>query len=250
MIHLKSLRELDVMRRAGEITARILQEVVEAVGPGVTTQELDKLAEGRCKDLGAKPAFKGYHGYPSTLCVSVNEQVVHGIPSSKKVLKAGDIIGIDFGVIVDGYYGDSARTVAVGKIAPEAQQLLEVTREGLTQGIKEARAGNRLFDISHAIQNYVESHGFSVVWEFVGHGIGRSLHEEPQVPNYGPKGKGVSLKEGMVLAIEPMINAGGHAVRIESDGWTAVTVDGSLSAHFEHTVAITKDGPEILTLLR
>lgn len=238
------------MRRAGEITARILQELTEAVEPGVTTLDLDKLAEARCVELGAKPAFKGYHGYPGSLCVSVNEQVVHGIPSTKKVLRQGDIVGLDFGVIVDGYYGDSARTVAVGSVVPEAQRLLEVTREGLHRGIQEAHVGNRLFDISHAIQNYVESHGFSVVREFVGHGIGRSLHEEPQVPNYGPKGKGVSLKEGMVLAIEPMINLGGHAVRIESDGWTAVTVDGSLSAHFEHTVAITKDGPEILTLLK
>lgn len=249
MIHLKSARELDVMRRAGEITARILQEVVEAAQPGVTTRELDLLSEGRCKDYGAKPAFKGYHDYPSCICISVNEQVVHGIPS-KRALKEGDIVGLDFGVIVDGYYGDSARTVAVGKVKPETLKLLEVTKEGLQRGIQEARVGNRLFDISHAIQNYVEQHGFSVVREFVGHGIGRSLHEEPQVPNYGPKGKGVSLKEGMVLAIEPMINAGGHAVRIESDGWTAVTVDGSLSAHFEHTVAITKDGPEILTLLK
>lgn len=249
MIQLKSPRELDVMRRAGEITARILQEVVEAVSPGVTTRELDQLAEARCKELGAKPAFKGYHGYPCCLCISVNEQVVHGIPG-KRTLKEGDIVGIDFGVIVDGYYGDSARTVAVGKVTPDAQRLLQVTQEGLLRGIQEAKLGNRLFDISHAIQNYVERHGFSVVREFVGHGIGRSLHEEPQVPNYGPKGKGVSLKEGMVLAIEPMINAGGHAVRIESDGWTAVTVDGSLSAHFEHTVAITKNGPEILTLLK
>lgn len=249
MIHLKSPREIDVMRRAGEVTARILQEVVEAIQPGITTRELDLLAEARCKDYGAKPAFKGYHGYPCCLCISVNEQVVHGIPG-KRALKDGDIVGLDFGVIVDGYYGDSARTVGVGKVSSEAQRLLSVTQEGLTRGIQEAKPGNRLFDISHAIQNYVEQHGFSVVREFVGHGIGRSLHEEPQVPNYGPKGKGVSLKEGMVLAIEPMINAGDHAVRIESDGWTAVTVDGSLSAHFEHTVAITKDGPEILTLLK
>lgn len=248
MIHLKSSRELEVMRRAGAATAQILKELVESVQPGISTLELDQLAERRCKELGVKPAFKGYHGYPGCLCVSVNEQVVHGIPSNKTVLKDGDIVGLDFGVIVDGYYGDSARTVAVGKISKEAQKLLDVTREGLNQGISQAVAGNRLFDISHAIQNYVEQHGFAVVREFVGHGIGRSLHEEPQVPNFGPKGKGVVLKEGMVLAIEPMINAGGHAVRIESDGWTAVTVDGSLSAHFEHTVAITKDGPEILTL--
>ncbi|MBI3542952.1 MAG: type I methionyl aminopeptidase [Deltaproteobacteria bacterium] len=247
MIHLKSRRELDVMRRAGQATAQILKEMVAITKPGTTTLDLDKLAERRCRELGVKPAFKGYHGFPGCVCVSVNEQVVHGIPSDRP-LKAGDIVGLDFGVIVDGYYGDSAVTVPVGAITPQATKLLDVTREGLQHGIQQAVAGNRLFDISHAIQNYVEGRGFSVVREFVGHGIGRSLHEEPQVPNYGPKGKGVILKEGMVLAIEPMINAGGHAVRVESDGWTAVTVDGSLSAHFEHTVAITKDGPEILTL--
>lgn len=250
MIHLKSQRELDVMRRAGSATAQILREITNAVRPGVTTLQLDEIAEKKCKELGVKPAFKGYHGYPGCLCVSVNEQVVHGIPSAQKILMSGDIVGLDFGVIVDGYYGDSAVTVAVGEISKEAQKLLDVTREGLLQGIAQASPGNRLFDISHAIQNYVEERGFSVVREFVGHGIGRSLHEEPQVPNYGPKGKGVVLKEGMVLAIEPMINAGGHAVRVEDDGWTAVTIDGSLSAHFEHTVAITKDGPEILTLAK
>ena len=248
MIHLKSRRELEVMRRAGKATAEILKEVAGMVKPGLTTLELDSLAEKRCKELGVKPAFKGYHGYPRCLCVSVNDEVVHGIPSGR-VLVEGDIVGLDFGVIVDGYYGDTAVTVGVGKIAPEVQKLLDVTRECLEGGIREAVVGNRLFDISHAIQNYVESRGFSVVREFVGHGIGRNLHEEPQVPNYGPKGKGVALKEGMVIAIEPMINAGGHGVRIESDGWTAVTVDGSWSAHFEHTVAITQDGPEILTLI-
>jgi methionyl aminopeptidase len=226
-----------------------LREIADAAKPGVTTKELDQIAEKRCKEFGVKPAFKGYHGYPACLCVSINEQVVHGIPSTR-TLKSGDIIGIDFGVIHDGYYGDSAVTVGVGKISQEAQKLLDVTREGLLQGIEQARVGNRLFDISHAVQKYVEAHGFSVVREFVGHGIGRSLHEEPQVPNYGPKGKGVPLKEGMVLAIEPMINVGGHGVRVEPDGWTAVTIDGSLSAHFEHTIAITKDGPEILTQVR
>lgn len=236
------------MRRAGGVTAVILQELAAAAKPGVTTFELDQLAEKRCRELSVKPAFKGYHGYPGCLCVSVNDQVVHGIPSKNRVLKSGDIVGLDFGVILEGYYGDSAVTVAVGDISDDAQKLLNVTRDGLKCGIEQAVAGNRLFDISHAIQNYVEQHGFSVVREFVGHGIGRSLHEEPQVPNYGPKGKGVLLKEGMVLAIEPMINAGGQAVRVEADGWTAVTVDGSLSAHFEHTVAITGNGPEILTL--
>src|SRR5579862_331121 len=199
MIHLKSRRELEVMRRAGHATATILKELAEATKPGVMTKELDAIAERRCKELGVKPAFKGYHGFPSSLCVSVNEQVVHGIPSDR-VLKDGDIVGLDFGVIVDGYYGDSARTVAVGTISPQAAGLLEATENCLLEGIKQAAPGNRLFDISHAIQNYVEARGFSVVRDFVGHGIGRSLHEEPQVPNFGPKGKGVTLKEGMVIA--------------------------------------------------
>lgn len=247
MIQLKSAREIDVMRGAGRITADILREVAEAVRPGVTTRELDEIAERKCGERGVKPAFKGYHGFPGSLCVSVNEQVVHGIPSDR-ALKEGDIVGLDFGVILDGYYGDSAVTIGVGKVREEAKRLIDVTRSGLEKGIEQACVGKKLFDISSAIQNYVEGQGFSVVREFVGHGIGRSLHEEPQVPNYGPKGKGITLKEGMVLAIEPMINAGGHAVRIEKDGWTAVTVDGSLSAHFEHTVAITKNGPEVLTL--
>lgn len=247
MIHLKSPREIEIMRHAGKVTAQILRELVEAVKPGISTFALDEIAESRCKDLGVKPAFKGYHGYPNSLCVSVNSEVVHGIPSGR-LLKEGDIVSLDFGVIADGYHGDTAITVPVGAINSEAKKLLEVTQEGLARGIAQAVPGNRLFDVSHAIQNYVEAHGYSVVREFVGHGIGRSLHEEPQVPNFGPKGKGVPLKEGMVLAIEPMINAGGYAVRVEPNGWTAITVDGSLSAHFEHTVAITKDGPEILTL--
>jgi methionyl aminopeptidase len=247
MIHLKSNREIEVMRRAGKTTARILSELAAMVKPGISTLDLDAYAETRCTELGVKPAFKGYHGYPASVCVSVNEQVVHGIPGDR-ILKDGDIVGLDFGVICEGYYGDTAVTVPVGNISPAARKLLEVTQKGLNEGIKQACVGNRLFDISHSIQNYVEGQGFSVVREFVGHGIGRSLHEEPQVPNYGPKGKGIPLREGMVLAIEPMINAGGHAVRIQDDGWTAVTVDGSLSAHFEHTIAITKDGPEILTL--
>lgn len=247
MIHVKSSREIEIMRKASRATAQILRELAEMAAPGMTTLDLDAYAEKRCGELGVIPAFKGYRGFPCSVCISVNDQVVHGIPS-KRVLKDGDIVGLDFGVIADGFYGDSARTVAIGSISPEAKQLMDVAQQSLHEGISQARAGNRVFDISSAIQNYVEARGFSVVKEFVGHGIGRSLHEEPQVPNYGPKGKGSTLKEGMVLAIEPMINAGGPAVRIESDGWTAVTVDGSLSAHFEHTVAITKDGPEILTL--
>jgi methionyl aminopeptidase len=247
MIHLKSPREIEIMRRAGKITAQILREVADAVRPGVRTIELDAIAEKRCRELEVIPAFKGYHGFPRSVCISVNHEVVHGIPD-QRMLEDGDIVGLDFGVIADGYHGDTALTVPVGKIGAEAQKLIDATRNCLVEGIKQALEGNKLFDISAAIQNFVEAQGYSVVREFVGHGIGRNLHEEPQVPNFGPKGKGVTLKEGMVLAIEPMINAGGHAVRVESNGWTAVTVDGSLSAHFEHTVAITKNGPEILTL--
>jgi methionyl aminopeptidase len=247
MIQLKSSREPEIMSSAGKVTFRILNEIAALVAPGITTLELDQFAEKRCNELHVKPAFKGYHGFPGSICTSVNDEVVHGIPS-KRVLKEGDIVGLDFGVIVDGYYGDAAMTVAAGKAAPATQKLLDVTVESLKRGIKQARSGNNLFDISYAIQNYVEGCGFSVVREFVGHGIGRNLHEEPQVPNYGIQGKGIPLKEGMVLAIEPMINAGGPEVRVEKDGWTAVTVDGSLSAHFEHTIAITKDGPQILTV--
>jgi len=217
------------------------------VRPGITTGELDQIAEKMCKELGVKPAFKGYKGFPACVCISVNDQVVHGIPGDR-VLENGDIVGLDFGVIHEGYHGDSAITVPVGTITPQAQALVDATRECLMKGIEQAVVGNKLFDISHAVQNYVEGLGFSVVREFVGHGIGKSLHEDPQVPNYGPKGRGVPLKEGLVLAIEPMINAGTHAIKVESDGWTAVTIDGSLSAHFEHTIAITKNGPEILTL--
>lgn len=249
MIQLKSERELDLMRKAGHITATILDEMCQMVAPGVTTWDLDQLAEKRCKEFKVVPAFKGYHGFPACVCISVNDEVVHGIPNKKKVLNDGDIVGLDFGVIADGWYGDTARTVAVGKASPDAQKLMEVTRESLLRGLDQAREGNRLFDIGHAIQNYVEGFGFSVVREFVGHGIGRALHEEPQVPNFGPKGKGLQLKIGMVLAIEPMINAGGHQVRVLNDGWTAVTADRSLSAHFEHTVAITQKGPEILTAI-
>jgi len=235
------------MRRAGAVVAQVLVEIEELVKPGATTADLDLFAQTRTKELGAKPAFKGYHGFPATLCVSVNEEVVHGIPSKKRVLKDGDIVGIDFGVILDGWFGDSARTFPVGKIAPDAQKLREITEKSLYLGIEQARAGQHLFDIGHAVQNFVESHGYSVVREFVGHGIGKSLHEDPQVPNFGIRGKGMLLKPGMVLAIEPMINAGKPEVRVLSDGWTAVTVDQAWSAHFEHTVAITEQGPEILT---
>ncbi|MCC7442002.1 MAG: type I methionyl aminopeptidase [Bdellovibrionales bacterium] len=247
MVHRKSPREIENMRKAGRVVSKILDELGDIVRPGVSTLELDQHAERRCRDFGVIPAFKGYNGFPGSLCVSVNEEVVHGIPS-RRTLKEGDIVGLDFGVIYDGWYGDAARTFAVGKVADEVSQLLRVTQEGLLRGIAQCRPGNRLFDIGHAVQNYIEGFGYSVVREFVGHGIGRALHEDPQVPNYGPKGKGIPLKEGMVLAIEPMVNAGKADVRVLSDGWTAVTADRSLSAHFEHTVAITADGPEVLTL--
>ena len=247
MVLLKSPAEIEKMRRAGAVVAQVLVEIADLVKPGATTADLDLFAQSRTKELGAKPAFKGYHGFPGTLCVSVNEEVVHGIPSKKRVLKDGDIVGIDFGVILEGWFGDSARTFAVGKISPEASKLLEITEKSLYLGIEQARPGQHLFDIGFAVQNFVESHGYSVVREFVGHGIGKSLHEDPQVPNFGIRGKGMLLKPGMVLAIEPMINAGKPEVRVLSDGWTAVTADKALSAHFEHTVAILENGPEILT---
>ena len=215
--------------------------------PGVSTADLDLYALSRTKELGAKPAFKGYHGFPGCLCVSLNEEVVHGIPSQKRLLKEGDIVSLDFGVIVDGWYGDSAKTFPVGKISPEATHLLEITEKSLYLGIEEVRSGKNLFDIGASIQNFVESFGYSVVREFVGHGIGRSLHEDPQVPNFGIRGRGMVLKPGMVIAIEPMINAGKPDVKILSDGWTAITADKKLSAHFEHTVAILENGYEILT---
>ncbi len=249
MVSIKSDRELKSMRKAGVAVAQILDEMCQMVKPGITTWDLDRYAESRCKELNVAPAFKGYHGFPATVCISVNDEVVHGIPSRKKVLNEGDIVGLDFGVSFEGWFGDSARTVPVGNVSAEAKKLIEVTKEGLYRGIEQCREGNRVFDIGHAVQNYVEQFGYGVVREFVGHGIGRALHEDPQVPNYGAKGKGLLLKVGMVLAIEPMINIGGAAVKVLADGWTAVTVDRSLSAHFEHTVAITPSGPEILTVL-
>lgn len=247
MVSIKSERELNYMRKAGGAVAQILEEMSQMVKPGITTWDLDRYAESRCKDLKVLPAFKGYHGFPASVCISVNDEVVHGIPSRKKVLNEGDIVGIDFGVSYEGWFGDSARTVAVGKVSEAARQLIDVTQESLLLGIEQCREGNRVFDIGHAVQNFVERHGYSVVREFVGHGIGKALHEDPQVPNFGSKGKGLALKVGMVLAIEPMVNAGNPGVRVLSDGWTAVTIDRSLSAHFEHTVAITAAGPEILT---
>lgn len=249
MVTVKTEREIELMRAAGKTTALILDSMCQAVKPGVSTWDLDQIAEKMCKDAGVTPAFKGYHGFPACVCISVNDEVVHGIPSKKRVLKEGDIVGLDFGVIQEGWFGDTARSIAVGKITPAAEKLLRVTQESLMKGIAEAKPGNRIFDIGHAVQSHAEAAGFSVVREFVGHGIGRALHEDPQIPNYGSKGKGMVLKVGMVIAIEPMINAGKPEVRVLQDGWTAVTTDRSLSAHFEHTVAITEKGPVVLTAL-
>jgi methionyl aminopeptidase len=245
MIILKTPDEIAVMAKASRVVAEALLVLKDAVKPGVTTDELDKLAESEIRSRGAMPAFKGYRNYPKTLCASVNEQVVHGIPS-KRVLKEGDIVGLDLGAIVGGFYGDSAVTVGVGRIDEKTAMLVRVTEESLSLAIEQAQVGNRLSDISHAVQRHVEAAGYSVVTEFVGHGIGRQLHEEPQVPNYGKPGQGPRLQSGMVLAIEPMVNMGGSAVRVLDDRWTAVTVDGSLSAHFEHTIAIQPSGPAIV----
>jgi methionyl aminopeptidase len=242
----KSAAELEKMRAANALVADVLAHLAAMVAAGVTTKDLDVVAEQLVRDGGAEPAFKGYRGYPCTLCASVNEQVVHGIPSSRP-LHDGDIISLDMGVKLNGFYGDCAVTVPVGKVSEEAALLLRVTREALEKGIAQVRLGGRVSDIGHAIQQHVEANGFSVVREFVGHGIGAALHEEPQIANYGEPGRGPRLAEGMTLAIEPMVNVGRPAVKVLADGWTAVTRDGSLSAHFEHTVAVTKTGPLVLT---
>ena len=236
------------MRRSGHIVRQVLEATREAVAPGVSTMDLERVAERKIRDLGAKPAFKGYYDYPCVLCTSVNDEIVHGIPSARRMLKAGDIVSIDCGVVLDGYYGDSAITVPVGDtITPELQKLLEVTRESLFRGIEAARVGNTIGDVGAAVQQLVEANGFSVVREFVGHGIGTRLHEDPQIPNYGTPGHGPKLRDGMVLAIEPMVNVGGPGTRVLDDKWTAVTEDGSYSAHFEHCIAVTRNGPVILT---
>jgi len=248
VVDLKSRDQLDTMRRAGLIVWEILQEMAVAAQPGATTLEIDRLAELRTREKGALPAFKGYKGFPASVCISLNQEVVHGIPSKKRVLRQGDLVKLDFGVVVDGLFADSAITVPVGPIAPEAQRLVDVTRESMHRGIAKMTAEHRLHDIGHAVQAYVEEADFSVVRDFVGHGIGHRLHEDPQLPNYGAEGTGLRLKAGMVLAIEPMVNAGTWEVEVLADGWTAVTADGRLSAHFEHTVAIGPNGPEILTL--
>jgi len=244
----KSPSEIEKMRRSGRIVRQVLEAVRQEVAPGKTTMDLERLAERKIKELGAKPAFKGYYDYPCVLCTSVNDEIVHGIPSERKILKKGDIVSIDCGVVLDGFYGDAAITVPVGdEVSPELQKLLEVTRESLEHGIKAAQIGNTVGDVGAAVQQVVEANGFSVVREFVGHGIGTKLHEDPQVPNYGTPGHGARLRDGMVLAIEPMVNAGRPETRVLSDKWTAVTEDGSYSAHFEHCVAVTKNGPVVLT---
>ncbi len=244
----KSPGEIEKMRRAGRVVRQVLDAVSVLVRPGATTMDLERAAERKIRELGAKPAFKGYFDYPCVLCTSINQEIVHGIPSDKRVLKAGDIVSIDCGVVLDGYYGDAAVTIPVGdSLAPEVNKLLEVTRASLYRGIQAARVGNSVGDVGAAVQEWVEANGFSVVREFVGHGIGTHLHEDPQVPNYGVRGQGPKLRDGMVLAIEPMVNAGRPGARVLADKWTAVTEDGSFSAHFEHCVAVTNDGPVILT---
>lgn len=247
MIIIKNDMEIEYMRHAGKVVSNTLVEIQEVVKPGMTTAELDRIAEDIILKQGAKPSFKGYHGFPASICASVNNEVVHGIPS-KRVLEEGDIISVDCGAYLNGYHGDAARTIPVGKASEEALQLIKVTEESFFEGAKKALVGNRLTDIGNAIQLYVERFGFSVVRTFVGHGIGKDMHENPDVPNYGMPGKGPKLVAGMVLAIEPMVNRGGHQVSIEKNGWTAITVDRSLSAHYENTVAILDNGPEILTI--
>ncbi|HKF23055.1 MAG TPA: type I methionyl aminopeptidase [Candidatus Angelobacter sp.] len=248
MINCKSHAELDKMRRSGIILRQVLDTVKAMVAPGVSTMDLERVAEEKIRELGAKPAFKGYYDYPCVLCTSVNNEIIHGIPSEKRILKEGDILSIDCGVVLDGYYSDSALTVPVGNtLAPELKKLLEVTELSLRKAIAEVKLGKTVGDIGAAVQEYVEANGFSVVREFVGHGIGTRMHEEPQVPNYGVRGHGTRLREGMVLAIEPMVNVGKPGARVLDDKWTAVTEDGSYSAHFEHTVAVTRNGPRVLT---
>ena len=245
MIYSKSWAELQTMHRCNALVLEILSRLKEVVAPGIRTSELDRLAEGWTEEAGALPAFKGYRGYPATLCTSVNEEVVHGIPGGRE-LKEGDIIGLDMGVIIDGYYGDAAMTVPVGRIDPEAERLLEVTEKSLARGVEQVQLGRRISDIGHAVSSFVTPHGYSLVKEFTGHGIGRALHEDPQVPNYGDPGRGPRISEGMVLAIEPMVCAGSGDVVIAEDRWTASTADGSLAAHFERSVAVTPHGPWVL----
>lgn len=247
-VEVKNAQEVAAMRRAGTVVADILSLLTTRIVPGMTTGEIDRIAREELKKRGAKPAFLNYHGYPAVICVSINHEVVHGIPNAKRALKDGDIVGLDFGAVIDGWFGDAAVSVGVGKITPEAQRLLQVTSESLYKGIAAVKAGARLGDIGAAVQGHAEAAGFTVVRDFVGHGIGRALHEDPAIPNYGKAGTGARLKAGMTIAIEPMINAGAFEVETLADGWTAVTKDRALSAHFEHTVLVTETGYDILTL--
>ena len=247
MIVLKTGRELSIMREACRISAGALKLIGQAIEPGVTTAELDRMAEKYIRSEGAVPNFLNYNGYPATACISINNEVIHGIPTASRKIQAGDIVSVDLGAMFNGYHGDNAATFACGDVSAEAKRLMDTTRESLYEGIRAARAGSRIGDISFAIQSYVEARGYSVVRDFVGHGVGTSLHEAPEVPNFGIAGRGVRLMPGMTLAIEPMINVGTHEVKVMPDGWTVLTKDGSLSAHFEHTVAITPEGPQIMT---
>lgn len=249
MIVLKTGRELKIMKEACSISAGALEVAGKAVEPGVTTAEIDRLAEEYIRRRGGEPNFKNYEGYPATACISINNEVIHGIPSEKRKLRAGDIVSIDLGAKFDGYHGDNAATFACGDVSPEAKRLMDTTRESLYEGIRAACAGGRIGDIGHAVQSYVEAHGYSVVRQFVGHGVGTHLHEAPEVPNFGTPGRGIRLLPGMTIAIEPMVNAGGYDVKVQPDGWTVLTKDGSLSAHFEHTIVITADGPKIMTVV-
>jgi methionyl aminopeptidase len=248
MVIIKSSREIEQLKRSNAIVAEVFEKLRGMIVPGITTKELDQVAEEYILLKRARPAFKGYRGFPATLCISINDEVVHGIPGQRR-LEEGDIVSLDVGVNYIGYFGDAAITLPVGEVDPEARKLLDVTEKALYIGIEKAKAGNRLFDISYAIQSWVESHGFSVVRDFVGHGIGRELHEEPQIPNFGAPHQGPRLEKGMVFALEPMVNEGTYEVKVLSDGWTVVTEDGKRSAHFEHTIAITDDGAEILSVL-
>ncbi len=249
MIVLKTGRELKIMKEACSISAGALEVAGKAVEPGVTTAEIDRLAEEYIRRRGGEPNFKNYEGYPATACISINNEVIHGIPSEKRKLCAGDIVSIDLGAKFDGYHGDNAATFACGDVSPEAKRLMDTTRESLYEGIRAACAGGRIGDIGHAVQSYVEARGYSVVRQFVGHGVGTHLHEAPEVPNFGIPGRGIRLMPGMTIAIEPMVNAGGYDVKVQPDGWTVLTKDGSLSAHFEHTIVITADGPKIMTVV-
>jgi methionyl aminopeptidase len=247
MIVLKNNEEIEALRAVNAIVADFFERVKEIINPGIATYDLEEFSEKFTMDRKVQPAFKGYMGYPANLCVSINEEVVHGIPRKDKILKEGDIVSIDFGLNKDGFFGDAAMTFPVGRVSRKAKKLLDVTERSLYEGIRETKSGNRLYDISHTIQSYVEKNGFSVVRDFVGHGIGKKLHEEPQVPNFGSRGTGIKLVPGLVLALEPMVNEGGHSVEVLNDGWTVVTKDRKLSAHFEHSVAITENGPQILS---